>query len=480
MMPTKWTGDGIPAGAGGDTNTNGATNDPHHHSGGEIEAPHLIVAMECRRPLATGLRLSLAGVDEVRIGRGSDRRADLTGRRIDLLIGDLDLSRQHAWLRRVAGGWTLSDAGSKNGTVLNGAPAMSAPLTDGDLIEIGATLLVFRGEVAMGHVSGDLDLTKRKDLPAAFRTVSLDFERTIFDVEKIARSEVPVLVLGETGTGKELIARAIHERSGRRGAFVALNCGALPRQLIESELFGYRRGAFSEAKDDRAGLVKSADGGTLFLDEIAELPPESQVALLRVLQEGEVRPIGSTETVRVDVRIVAATHQDLVGRIAEGRFRQDLYARLSGFEVALPPLRDRKEDVGTLVASLLPRMCEAPERITFHRVAARSLHRYSYPNNIRELEQAIRSAIVLAEGREIRTEHLPAAIRNYTPAPSETVRPGDPALHERLVALLREHHGNVAAVGRVMDKAPLQIRRWCARLGIQVPAYRHGLPSGDG
>lgn len=474
MMPPKWTGDRSPTSVSGETNTNGTTHDSSHARDEGFEATNVVVAMECRRPLATGMRLSLAGVDEVRIGRGADRQADRVGRRIDLRIGDIDLSRQHVWLRRNMAGWELSDVGSKNGTVLNGSTARIATLADGDVIEIGATFLVFRDEDASCQAQGDLDLTKRNDLPAAFRTMSSDFERTIFDVEKIARSEVPVLVLGKTGTGKELIARAIHERSGRRGAFVAINCGALPKQLIESELFGYRRGAFSEAKDDRVGLVKRADGGTLFLDEIAELPPESQVALLRVLQEGEVRPIGSTETLRVDVRIVAATHQDLPGRIAEGRFRQDLYARLAGFEVSLPPLRDRKEDVGTLIASILPRICEAPERIKFHRVAARSLHRYSFPNNIRELEQALRSAIVLADGCEIRVEHLPAAIRNQTPPRSETTHPGDPELHERLVALLREHHGNVAAVGRAMDKAPLQIRRWCSRLGIQVPTYRLG------
>jgi transcriptional regulator with PAS, ATPase and Fis domain len=172
-------------------------------------------------------------------------------------------------------------------------------------------------------------------------------------VLRIAPSSVPLLVRGETGTGKELMARAIHEASERRGAFVPVNCGALPRDLLESELFGHRRGAFTGASGDRSGLVRRAHRGTLFLDEIAELPPDSQVALLRVLQEGEVRPVGACEEITVDVRIVAATHQDLRERIASGRFREDLYARIAGFEITMPPLRERREDLGMLIATLL-------------------------------------------------------------------------------------------------------------------------------
>src|SRR5678815_5102621 len=303
-------------------------------------------------------------------------------------------------------GWVAADLGSKNGILVNGDPARVTTLTDGDVIEAGGTLLMFREDGDPHDADSDRDLAAETTTPIPFRTVSRELEHRIDQLTKIARASVAVLIRGETGTGKELIARAIHDASGRRGAFVPINCGALPRNLIESELFGHRRGAFSGASEERDGLVRRANGGTLFLDEIAELPEESQVALLRVLQEGEVRPVGASDTIKVDVRVVAATHQDLQARISDGRFRQDLYARLSGFEVSLPPLRDRREDLGSLISTILPRIATHPHRITLHRSAARLLLRYGWPLNIRELEQALRAAVALAEDGEIRAEHL--------------------------------------------------------------------------
>ncbi|MEJ7604601.1 MAG: sigma 54-interacting transcriptional regulator [Kofleriaceae bacterium] len=245
----------------------------------------------------------------------------------------------------------------------------------------------------------------------------------------------------------------------------------LPRTLIESELFGSKRGAFSGARDDREGLVRRADGGTLFLDEIAELPEESQVALLRVLQEGEVRPIGASEAIQVDVRIVAATHQDLETRIREGRFRQDLYARLIGYVVTLPPLRARREDLGTLLGTILGRLVTDPTGLSVHPKAARALLGYPYPLNIRALEQALRAAVALCDAREICLEHLPESIRTYKPSGSE-LRPEDQALRDHLTELLRHHRGNITAVGRALGKAPIQIRRWCRRYSIEISAYR--------
>jgi DNA-binding NtrC family response regulator len=288
----------------------------------------------------------------------------------------------------------------------------------------------------------------------------------------VGRDSRRILIRGETGTGKELIARAIHDASARRGAFVPINCGALPRNLIESELFGHRRGAFSGANEERDGLVRRANGGTLFLDEIAELPEESQVALLRVLQDGEVRPIGASDAIKVDIRIISATHQDIPARIADNRFRQDLYARLAGFEMVLPALRDRREDLGTLIAAILPRLTPLPERISLHRSAARALLRYAWPLNIRELEQALRSAVALADTGEIRFEHLSEAIRTYLPPSIASLRPEDRVLRERIIELLREHDGNVSAVGRAMGKAPIQIRRWCHRMQIELSQFR--------
>jgi len=197
---------------------------------------------------------------------------------------------------------------------------------------------------------------------------------------------------------------------------------------------------------------------------------ESQAALLRVLQEGEVLPIGGGDAVKVDIRVVAATHQDLPARIASGRFRQDLYARLTGFEMVLPALRDRREDLGTLIAEILPRVAPVPERITLHRSAARALVRYAWPLNIRELEQALRAAVALTDTGEIRLEHLPEGIRTYTRPSLTAMPPEERVLRERLVELLREHDGNVSAVGRAMDRGRIQVRRLCQRLQILITA----------
>jgi sigma54-dependent transcription regulator len=438
---------------------------------GDRELPRLVVVFEGRKPFAPALRLSLAGLDELQIGRGAARSWQRSGRRLELQLCDFEISRQHVRLQRGHDGWELSDLGSKNGTNINGAPATRATLVDGDVIEVGAVMLMYRDDGRGGRDCDDLDLTSTATLPAAFRTASLELEGRVGALLKIAPSVVPVLIRGETGTGKELTARAIHELSRRRGPFVAINCGALPRTLIESELFGSKRGAFSGARDDREGLVRRADGGTLFLDEIAELPEESQVALLRVLQEGEVRPVGAADSIHVDVRVVAATHQDLEARIAAGRFRQDLYARLVGYVATLLPLRARREDIGTLIGTMLERMVDDPAPVTVQRQAARALLGYPYPLNVRELEQALRAAVALAEGREIRLEHLPDAIRTYRRSGPELL-PEEQALRERLVELLREHRGNVTAVGRGLGKAPIQIRRWCRRYGIEISTFR--------
>jgi DNA-binding NtrC family response regulator len=437
---------------------------------GEHELPRLILAFEARSPLSPAVRLMLNGLDEVHIGRGA-RSWARSGRVLELRISDSEISRQHVRLQRSAEGWELIELGSKNGTVINNVQATRADLVDGDLLEIGTAMLMYRDHGHRHLDLGDLDLASTATMPSALRTVSLEVEQRAGALIKVAPSMVPVLIRGETGTGKELMARAIHELSGRHGVFVPVNCGALPRSLIESELFGSKRGAFSGAHGDRVGLVQRADRGTLFLDEIAELPAESQVALLRVLQDGEVRPVGAADALRIDVRVVAATHQDLEARIADGRFRQDLYARLAGYIVSLPPLRARREDIGTLIGVMLGRIAPDPTGITVQRLAARALFMYPYPLNIRELEQALRTAVALADGREIRLEHLPEVIRTYRPH-HDHLRPEDQALRDRLIELLREHRGNVTAVGRGLGKAPIQVRRWCRRYGIEIAMFR--------
>ena len=218
--------------------------------------------------------------------------------------------------------------------------------------------------------------------------------------------------------------------------------------------------------------MSRANHGTLFLDEIAELPEDSQAALLRLLEESEVHPIGAHQAVKVNVRVIAATHQDIPTRIADGRFRQDLYARLTGFEMMLPALRHRREDLGTLIAAILPHAAPTPEHITLHRSAARALFRYSWPQNIRQLKQAIHAAVTLTDTGELQLDHFPEPIRTYVPPSLASLRPEDLARRDRVIELLREHRGNVAAVARAMETARTQVRRWCHRLQIDLSLFR--------
>jgi transcriptional regulator with GAF, ATPase, and Fis domain len=432
----------------------------------------LYVALERHRLTAGGRRIALEDLDELVVARGATGRIERSGRAAALQVGDFETSRRHLAIRRTASGWMVEDLGSRNGTLVNGERVERAELADGDTIEAGGAMLQF---VSAGEAWSDEPDRDLEDAvgPSVFHTLNPALEDRIQQIRRIAPSSVPVLIRGETGTGKELMARAIHEASGRPGAFVPVNCGALPRGLIESELFGHRRGAFSGADGDRDGLFRRAHGGTLFLDEIAELAPESQAALLRVLQEGEVRPVGASDSVKVDVRILAASHQDLAQRIADGRFRQDLYGRIAGFSITMPALRDRREDVGTLIATILPRLSPRPDRYTLNREAACALLRYSWPQNIRELEQALAAGVALCEDGKLRLTHLPEAIATYRPPGAVALAPDDLELRARLVELLESSSGNVAATARAMARAPVQIRRWCRRLQIDVAKYRH-------
>ncbi len=238
-------------------------------------------------------------------------------------------------------------------------------------------------------------------------------------VRKVARFDTTVLVLGESGVGKELVSRAIHEASGRaEGPFVAVNCGAIPEALLESELFGHARGAFTDARSDRAGLFEAAHGGTLLLDEIGELPLALQVKLLRVLQEGEIRRVGETRPRAVDVRVVAATSRDLAAMAEEGEFRRDLLYRLDVMTIRIPPLRERVEEVGPLVAHFLDRLNRrlgtAVEGVS--EAALRRLCGYPFPGNVRELENVLEHAVVMADGPILEPEHLPERVLGFEDA----------------------------------------------------------------
>src|SRR5918912_564196 len=229
-------------------------------------------------------------------------------------------------------------------------------------------------------------------------------------IEMVSQSEAPTLVTGESGTGKELVARMLHDRSGRRDApFVVFNCVALTETLIEAELFGHERGAFTGAVRKRDGRFKAADGGTLFLDEVAELPLPAQAKLLRVLQEGTFEPLGTNTTVKVDVRVVSATHRNLRARITDGQFREDLFYRINVIEIPLPPLRDRPGDLSALLQHFLQRFTPKGRALpTVSPAAWAALARHNYPGNVRELSHAIEHAVVLSGGGEIALHHLPA------------------------------------------------------------------------
>jgi DNA-binding NtrC family response regulator len=237
----------------------------------------------------------------------------------------------------------------------------------------------------------------------------------------VAGTNLPVLLTGESGTGKELVASALHRRSPRFDKpFVALNCGAIPAELIESELFGHTRGSFTGADRDRRGLWEEADGGTILLDEITETTSAFQVKLLRALQEGEIRRVGSNQTQKLDVRVIASSNSDVEREVATGKFRQDLFYRLNAVSIILPPLRERREDILPLAKSFADRVYSLSPAVAFSRESLELLEKYPWPGNIRELENAIVRAAAMCDGT-IRPQDLPERLRDYR----ETVAPRD-------------------------------------------------------
>jgi transcriptional regulator with GAF, ATPase, and Fis domain len=346
----------------------------------------------------------------------------------------------------------LDDSKSRNGTFVGGARVDSTPLRPGDVIRAGDTVFVY----------GDSD-------PLA---------RVRHRVARVAKSNLSVLLLGETGTGKERLARAVHELGGRNGPFVAVNCAAFPRELLSSELFGHARGAFSGATHARLGLFQSANGGTLFLDEIGDFPLELQAYLLRALEEGVIRPIGSDQDVQVDVRIVAATHARLDEAVKSGRFRADLYARIAGSVVNIPPLRERRAEVLVIAREIAA--AAGAKAFDVRADAAEVLVRHSWPFNIRELESVVRG-FVATEGDVVLglgylKEHhtgLVVAFREDE-APPMTRRFGTDSVRDResLEMLLNRHLGNVSAVAKELGKQRAQVYRWLKEQGLDPDRYR--------
>jgi DNA-binding NtrC family response regulator len=273
-------------------------------------------------------------------------------------------------------------------------------------------------------------------------------------IDKVGPTDSTVLLLGESGTGKELIARLLHLRSRRaNGPFVPVNVAALPEGLIDSELFGHTRGAFTGAAAERAGLIETADHGTLFLDEIGDMPLATQVRLLRTLESSELRRLGDNTLRVVDVRVVAATHRDLRREVAEGRFREDLYYRLNVVQIELPALRERREDIGLLASYFLERASAHAGRggLAFTPEAMQALERYDYPGNVRELENAIEHAVVVAEGTRIGVQDLPAAIRTPRLLATGESAPRDGAPLQARLASGRDGMDGGIAPGAAVD-----------------------------
>jgi transcriptional regulator of acetoin/glycerol metabolism len=382
-----------------------------------------------------------------------------------IVIDDPEASRRHAEIEYVKESdvHRIRDLGSRNQSYLDGRKVASDYLQHGSVLRIGGSLFVY-AEISPVDGVGSLS-------PRGVQSLMRLHAEAMADL--VADSALPVLVTGPTGVGKELLSQRIHEKSKRSGSLVPVNCSTFTRELIGSELFGHVSGAFSGATSNRSGLFAAADRGTLFLDEVAEMPLEQQPALLRALQEGKVRPIGSDREVDVDVRVVAATHQDLSGLVEKGVFRRDLYARLAGFTIELGGLDKRREEILGLFDTFLD-----PSTPPLTADAAEALLLYHWPRNIRELKHVAERLNVFSKNLElIDVSALPAEMRRIVREADRDEE--DAPSKDRLEALLREHDGNVAQVARAVGKHRQQLYRWLQKHGLDPSKYRSDT-SGDG
>jgi DNA-binding NtrC family response regulator len=387
-----------------------------------------------------------------------------------LVLRDRMISSQHAVITQEGSGYELTDLDSTNGTVVDGVMAQpKAKLRDGALIFVGGYVLVFRILSSTETLAIDAELGRPL---GPVPTVNPVFAVVCGKLRKLAESESEVLLTGETGAGKEVYAQAIHDASGRKGRFVAVNCAAIPRELVESELFGYVRGAHSQAMGSKAGIIEDAEGGTLFLDEIGDMAPELQTKLLRFTQDRLLVPVGGTRPRRIDTRILAATSRAAPPSSSGGAgLRADLAARLGAEAIRIPPLRDRIEDIGALVAFMLGTRSQR-----FELAAFQALCLYTWPGNVRELGKVISSAEALARGVErIAAEHLPAAIAS-TPGRMRASPSGrasrPPPTPLELEELMRRFSGNMLRVARELERKPALVYRWAKRFKLNADDYR--------
>ena len=414
-------------------------------------------------PLASEPRVELAGDGKRTLSLGRDDSSDVR------LRGD-GVSRQHALLRLGSAGAppVIEDLGSRNGVRVNGEPVRSAELAPGAVVRLGGWVgVVTAAPGAFAEVA-----------PGLWGGAAL--AACIAPLGRAAASDLPLVLEGETGTGKEVVARAVHQQSGRPGPMLAVNCAALPEGLAEAELFGYRRGAFTGADRASPGFFRSAEGGTLLLDEVSDLPLSIQAKLLRVLEQREVQPLGEVRPVPVDVRLIVAGQQSLAKAVQEGRFRADLLARVEGVTVRLPPLRQRREDVLPLFSRLLATMANgntpAVESDFVERLCA-----HDWPFNVRELVLLVRRLLVLHGGEStLHAVHLPERMGERAPSP-RSVEPratapeaaaSEPVELPALVAALRASNGNVARASALLGITRQRAYRLMEGNAVDLDALR--------
>ncbi len=366
---------------------------------------------------------------------------------MDIVVDDAQASRQHAEIWRTGPLFLIKDLQSTNGVYVNGAKVQETALQPGDLIRIGESLAVFcylPGETA----------AFRELAPGLFGGPNL--APLIERAAQAASSHLPVVLEGETGTGKEVFARALHALSGRKGPMLAVNCAGFTENIAAAELFGYRKGAFTGADENHIGQIRAAQGGTLMLDEVVDLPASVQAKLLRVLQEREVLPVGDVRPQPIDVRFVAAAQVSLAAAVAEGRFRPDLRARLEGLVLSIPPLRDRPAEIVPLFMHLLRKYAGASSPSVQATLLER-LHAHRWPMNVREMDALVQRLLVLRAGRPIlKLSHLLEALPELGAASSAGGAPAAPNRKERkgtgyseaeiqaFVAALERHGGNIS------------------------------------
>ncbi len=410
--------------------------------------------------------------ETIEIGRNLDNSTGSDWISLD----DALISRHHAQLRSVGGGVTIRDLGSLNGTFVDGVRVQAEKiLRSGSVISIGQQILILR---FCTHEQVAALRREIADPLGPTGTLSPAMAVLMRKLRRLAGSAIDLLLTGETGVGKEVIAEAIHHASGRKGPFVAINCAALPDNLLESELFGYARGAHTTAAQEKPGLLQKAIGGTLFVDEIGEMASSAQAKLLRFLQGRSFTPLGSTRSLSVDVRILAATNR----RLGTGTsLRADLRARLGTESLVVPPLRDRIEDVGTLTAHF---MADRPHR--FFPDAFHSLFLYRWPANVRELEKVVTLASVLAGSLPVSLSHLPGifaaqlAGKNVDGSLQPDVRAWRPSpTVDELKRLLEQHGGDVARVARKLGRQRTLVWRWLRKKGVDPRVFRRADGAGN-